>query len=219
MLAAELVGPTGSVVGVDVNPAILDTARRRAERAGHANVTFVPGDIRDVPLDDDFDAVVGRLILLYLRDPAAVLRQLLPHVRAGGVTAFTEYEFTVGGVANPPSRIHEQVHDWAMRAVAFSGADVAMGMKLHQVFVDAGFEAPQMIVDAMVGGSPQFIAEWTAFATDTVRSLLPLLVKGGIATEEEVGIDTLAARYREEVMRQGSMLRSYLIMGAWAHKG
>ena len=100
------------------------------------------------------------------------------------MAAFTEYDLTVGGVAHPPSRIHEQMHDWVMRALAYSGADVAVGMKLHRVFVDAGFAAPQMIVDAMLGGSPQFIEEWTAFGADSIRSLLPLLVKGGIATEE-----------------------------------
>src|SRR5215211_6187520 len=56
MLTATMVGPTGSVVGVDVYPAILETARRRAQAAGHTNVTFLAGEVREVPLDDDFDA-------------------------------------------------------------------------------------------------------------------------------------------------------------------
>jgi tRNA A58 N-methylase Trm61 len=41
MLAAEMVGPTGRVVGVDMNATILETARRRALEAGHANITFL----------------------------------------------------------------------------------------------------------------------------------------------------------------------------------
>lgn len=58
LLAAELVGPTGSVVGVDTNPDALVAARRRAPE----NVNSVEGDIRHLELDGEFDAVVGRLV-------------------------------------------------------------------------------------------------------------------------------------------------------------
>ena len=40
LLAAELVGPTGSVVGVDQDAGVLDTARARAEASGRTNVSF-----------------------------------------------------------------------------------------------------------------------------------------------------------------------------------
>src|SRR5438046_1077078 len=39
--AADLVGPTGRVVGVDVNPVVLETARTRAQEQGRDNVVFV----------------------------------------------------------------------------------------------------------------------------------------------------------------------------------
>jgi hypothetical protein len=68
-----------------------------------------------------------------------------------------------------------------------------MEMKLHLVFLDAGLEAPQIAVDALVGGSRTFIEEVTAFAADTVRTVLPLLIKGGIATA--VCLPQAAARY------------------------
>src|SRR5207237_7979256 len=72
-LAAKLVGPAGSVIGVDKNPLILETARLRACAAGLSNVTFVAGDIRDVILDQDFDAAVGWCILLYMAAQAVGL--------------------------------------------------------------------------------------------------------------------------------------------------
>ena len=65
MTAAELVGPEGSVVGVDMNPEILETARARAGQAGFANIEFVAGDARTLDLGDDFDALIGRLVLMY----------------------------------------------------------------------------------------------------------------------------------------------------------
>src|SRR6266516_2870131 len=59
LLAAEFVGPTGEVVGVDVDAEILKTARARVRAAGMTQVSFVAGDIRSVSLDRDFDAVIG----------------------------------------------------------------------------------------------------------------------------------------------------------------
>ncbi len=38
------------------------------------------------------------------------------------------------------------------------------------------------------------------------------------ATEEEVGIEILATRWRDELLQQGSVIRGPLFMGAWAHK-
>ncbi len=57
LLAAELVGPTGTVIGVENNPAILETARAQAARL--TQVSFVESDLTDLVLDDTFDAVVG----------------------------------------------------------------------------------------------------------------------------------------------------------------
>ncbi len=67
-LAADLVGETGSVVGIDMNPAVVSVARSRAADAGRTNVSFVEGDCRSASLPDDFDAVIGRFVLLYTGD-------------------------------------------------------------------------------------------------------------------------------------------------------
>jgi ubiquinone/menaquinone biosynthesis C-methylase UbiE len=44
LLVADLVGPGGAVIGVDLNPAILETAQRRVQMAGLAHVSFIEGD-------------------------------------------------------------------------------------------------------------------------------------------------------------------------------
>src|SRR5215204_2686931 len=63
--AADLVGPTGRVIGVDANPTIVETARARAQAEDRENVTFVAGDCRTAVLSDDFDAAIGRFMLFY----------------------------------------------------------------------------------------------------------------------------------------------------------
>ncbi len=107
LLAAELVGPSGTVIGVDNNPAILETARARTQAARLTQVSFVESDLTDLVLDDTFDAVVGRYILQHLRDPVLALRQLVRHLRPGGIVAFQEADLTRLGTSVPPVPLFE----------------------------------------------------------------------------------------------------------------
>ena len=61
-LAAELVGPDGKVVGVDMDDGALEKGRRRAEQLKLRNVEFIRGDIRNTALSGPYDAAVGRLV-------------------------------------------------------------------------------------------------------------------------------------------------------------
>ncbi|HMD56299.1 MAG TPA: class I SAM-dependent methyltransferase [Solirubrobacteraceae bacterium] len=91
LLLSELVGRGGSVIGVERDGEALATARRRAVESDVSNVDFVVGDFRDVELDDvPFDALVGRLVLMYQGDPAAAVAAAARHVRPGGVVVFAE---------------------------------------------------------------------------------------------------------------------------------
>jgi SAM-dependent methyltransferase len=91
LLAARLIGPSGVVVGVDRSAKAIDVARRRATTGRpRYSVQFVVADLGTFVPDEPFDAIIGRLILLYLRDPAAMLRRLSAYVRPGGVAAFQE---------------------------------------------------------------------------------------------------------------------------------
>jgi trans-aconitate methyltransferase len=77
------------VIGVDRSARAIDLAQRRAAAAGRNNrVRFVTADLDTFTPDEPCDAVIGRLVLMYLRDPAATLRRLCAHLRPGGVIAF-----------------------------------------------------------------------------------------------------------------------------------
>lgn len=216
LVAAEIVGPTGVVVGVDRNPTSLATARERTRAAGHANVTFVEGEIGQVALADDFDALVGRLVLMYFGDPAATLRRLLRHVRPGGVVAFQETAGLVAGVSSPSCALTAQVWSRMRQVQAHAGADTGMGFRLRRTFLDAGLPEPEMRLDARVSGGPDAPSYETQAAT--IRSLLPKIVEYGIATVEEVGVDTLAARLRREVVAGDATVIGLSTISAWARK-
>ena len=100
LLLADLVGPQGRVVGVDTNEEILAVARDRVRAAGWTTVSFQAGTLADLTLDRDFDAVVGRWILMYLPDPAQFLQQARTFLRPGESSHFRK-----ATSANPPAPI------------------------------------------------------------------------------------------------------------------
>lgn len=215
LVAAEIVGPSGGVVGVDRNPEILDTARGRALRAGLTNVTFVEGDAgASMGPEDDFDAAVGRLVLMHQQDPANTLRSVAARVRSGGVVAFQEYNVTSRSlVAFPPMPLLEKALGWLVETLERAGVETEMGFKLRGTFLEAGLPEPRLELYAPVGGGPL----WGGyeFAAETLRSLLPLTEKLGIATAEEVDVDTLADRLREEVVAYGGVGKPPEMVSAW----
>ena len=75
LIAAELVGEDGSVVGVDLAPSAVAAARERVAGLPLRNVSFRAGDPAALDYEQPFDAVVGRYVLQFIPDPPATLRR------------------------------------------------------------------------------------------------------------------------------------------------
>jgi ubiquinone/menaquinone biosynthesis C-methylase UbiE len=90
--AAEVVGPSGSVLGVDLADRLLEKARAKAKASGLANVQFRVGDLLNLSVaDDQFDAVVCVFGIFFVPDMALGLRLLWERVRPGGKLAITTW--------------------------------------------------------------------------------------------------------------------------------
>ena len=214
LLAAELVGEGGFVLGVDTNANVLELAQARAQAAGLSHVAFHLSTINELALTQQFDAIVGRLILMYLPQPAAVLRQLSTYLSPGGVMAFQEHDIPSQNDATlPASPLWEQAVDWCTQAFQRVGVESRMGMKLSSTFLAAGLPTPQLRYEAAIGAGP----EWAGYEVlaGVVRDLLPVLQNFGIATTEDIKIETLAARLREEVASAGGVARLPALVSAW----
>src|SRR5215470_7709263 len=63
LIAAELVGETGRVLGIDASSDMLEVAESRVRAAGLTHVSFLTADLRTLSLEQSFDALIGRFIL------------------------------------------------------------------------------------------------------------------------------------------------------------
>ena len=215
-LAARLVGPTGAVIGVDKAPGAVAAAGVRARAAGLANAHFLVRDINALDLDAPVDAVIGRLVLMYLPDPAAALRRLLGLLAPGGVVAFQEMDLA-GFTSEPRCAALEEAGARIRETFARAGIEPRTGLKLRRIFRAAGLPAPALIQGARVEGGPD--SPVYAYVEGITRTLLPLMGRTGVATDAEVGIETLAARLREEVVAQDATVIPPPLIGAWARRG
>ncbi len=90
MLAAEFVGPTGLVVGIDRNREVLTLAAERARAAGLRQISFEQTSVESFSSQQAFDLVIGRYILIHQSDPVGFLRAAARLVSKGGSIAFHE---------------------------------------------------------------------------------------------------------------------------------
>jgi ubiquinone/menaquinone biosynthesis C-methylase UbiE len=84
LLAAQTVGSSGSVIGMDLSEQMLDAARRKATALGLSNVTFRTGDVTTLPFEaGSFDAVTSRFCLMFLPDIPQAAAEIARVLRSG----------------------------------------------------------------------------------------------------------------------------------------
>lgn len=211
-LAREIVGPKGRVTAFDASAGFVSYAKERASFRNLSNVDFVEAQLEDLPFGQDFDAIVGRLVLMYRSDPVDDLRRLCRHLRPRGVIIFQELDMLPGKTV-PPAPVIDEVRDWVLDVFARSGIELEMGPKLYAAFKAAGLPPPQMRVDCFIGGAESICPELVAHVA---RILLPQAQALDSITAESAEIDTLEQRMRADLARTGGVMSTPLLIGAWA---
>jgi SAM-dependent methyltransferase len=211
-LARDIVGPQGHVTGFDQNAATVAYANERAASLGLTNVEFVEGDIENLPLTGQFDAIVGRVVLMYRPDPIRDLRALVRWLRPGGLAVFQEFD-QLAGKTVPPAPVVDQVRQWLLEFFAAAGLELEMGPKLYPALKAAGFPSPEMRVSGFIGGAESIAPKLVA---NVLQMLLPQIEATGVATAEQVQINTLEERMRADLANSGGVMSTPLLIGAWA---
>jgi len=159
LAASALVAPGGSVMGLDISGPMLAYARRRAEQADTASVSFRKGDAQVYPLPPaSFDAVVSRFGVMFFDDPVAAFANLGRALRPGGRIAFAcwrdlsvnDWLMVPAGAALQFVPMPDLGQPGAPGPFSLAGPD-----RVHQVLRDAAFAqiALEEVVRPMPMGS------------------------------------------------------------------
>ena len=214
LLLSRLVGPTGEVVGVERDANSIAFARRQIAEAGLTNVTFTQSDVSQISREDQFDAAVGRFILMYIADPARVVSSLSRLVRPGGVIAFHEvtWDAFLRRCAHLPlcaagaGLIHE--------AFQRTGANAEAGPSLFRVFQDAGLPAPIMTTDVHILNA----RDLTRWIVGILHSMRPQFQALGLSQAELGDAESLPERLLAEIAASDSVVGGPDLVGAWSRK-
>ena len=203
MLAASLVGPGGHVLGVDRSIESVERAVLRASASELPNIDFIAAEISSFDPPDAYDAIIGRYVLMYLADPAAVLQRLTRALSRGGILAFMEPDLNSARTV-PRVELIEDTLDLIRETFRRSGAALDLGPRLWRVFRAVGVEHPQIVVGARADPAPAEAA--TELLAETTRSLLIMMERLGVRSAADMEIDTLAHRFRNALLDHQSTL-------------
>jgi ubiquinone/menaquinone biosynthesis C-methylase UbiE len=147
--------PDGTVVGLELEEYLLDTARRRL--AGQENVSLRQGSILEPGLPDEtFDAVHARLVLQHVPDTSAALGQMHRMLRPGGRVYLLDIDDGVWGTIHPDPKLPvlDQVLAMRMELQHSRGGNRLISRMLPRYLVEAGFE--DVRVDAIAVSSAEY---------------------------------------------------------------
>jgi arsenite methyltransferase len=85
LVAAQMVGPDGRVVGIDMTPEMLEKAKRAAAELRATNVEFLEAEAEKLPFEDGtFDVVISNGVIDLIPDKDAVFAELMRVLKPGG---------------------------------------------------------------------------------------------------------------------------------------
>lgn len=210
LIAARLVGPTGEVVGAERDERAITRASARMKDLGLRQVRFTQADVAALPADKPFDAAVGRYILLFLRNPVAVLRDVARIVRPGGVVAFQEPCWKTFLEACEDLPLWRAGAALMVETFQRTGTNTQMGPELAAAYSSAGLPEPETRTDTLVGAE-----RWMP---DVLRSLAPQAQALNLSFASIGDLNSLYPRLLEEAASRNVPAPLPAIVGAWARK-
>jgi len=208
---AEMVGPTGSVTGIDVSAAQLEQGRELCKAAGLSNAIFREASATETGLPrNSFDLVYCRYLLLHLVDPSACLREMLEILKPGGILVVEDGDLSTAG-SSPVSSLR-WFADLFGRLGPTRGLDYTLASRLYHVVKAAGFLDPDIEIHqpAIARGQDRFLLKWT------VEEAAPAFVQAGLVSAAEMS-DILADMDRD-TRNPDVLVLTPLMSLVWARK-
>jgi SAM-dependent methyltransferase len=179
---ADMVGPDGRVVGIDMDSQKIALAQQDARERGLANVELRCGDATNVELDDGYDVVYARLLLTHLREAAAVLDRMVAAAKPGGAVVVEDLDHTAV-FAYPRCPALERYLALYEEVARRRGGDPAIGPKLAMMLRRAGVAdvRVQVVQPIFLDGEAKNIH------LITLENVRDPIIDAGLATADELG--------------------------------
>jgi SAM-dependent methyltransferase len=208
--AASIVGPSGQVVGIDRDADVLALARDRAAARGVGNVDFEQGEAGEWNGGGLFDAVIGRMVLVFCPDPRTVVRHHAASLRPGGLYLAMEWDYLTARADPFCPTVYRTVALMAA-AVRHAGMDPALGARLDAVLEQCG------LVEAQALGFRPFTSarDGARAFTGLVAAMLALMEHSGLVDSPDAGLETLRHRIAAEVAEANATFVMPTLVGAW----
>ncbi len=142
-LAAEAVGQSGRVIGVDMTPEMVEKARENASKNGYRNVEFRLGEIENLPVaDSSVDAVISNCVINLSPDKKRVFEEAFRVLKPGGRVMVSDIVL----LKELPESVRDSVE-------AYTGCIAGAIMKEEYLATvkAAGFEEVEIISEAAFG--------------------------------------------------------------------
>jgi cyclopropane fatty-acyl-phospholipid synthase-like methyltransferase len=212
LLAAELVGPSGRVTGIDASADAVARAAGRARERNMTNVQFAVGDIHRPAPGGPFDVITGRLVLMYVADPPAVLRTQATVLRAGGRVVPIELDISTARTV-PPTPLAGRLASWIAEVFNRGGIHGSLGPQLWSTIDEAGLH-PRGMIGIQTCFDPDN-PDGAALLAGVVRTLGPLMERTNVATIDEIQPATLQDRLATELSEARGTFMYPTLYGAW----
>ncbi|HEY1366767.1 MAG TPA: class I SAM-dependent methyltransferase [Gaiellaceae bacterium] len=178
---ARLVGPQGSVTGIDMDEVKLSLGRAAAAERGLDRVEFRHVDVNDWDEPGRYDLVYSRFLLQHLSRPADLVRRMWAAVRPGGVLVAEDADF--GALfCEPRNEGYEFFERIYPRLLDANGGDWSTPRKLFGYFLAAGAPTPALRFVQGVASA----GDGKLLVLTTLEFIADAIVAVGLATEDEV---------------------------------
>jgi len=179
---AELVGPTGHVVGVDVDAAMIVEANRRAEQAGCcAWCPHLQGDATALPLETGaFDSCRSERLFQHVHNPAGILVEMARVTKPGGWVVILDADHGTWSIDTPEVDIERRLTRILAERMVINGY---AGRQLYGLF------KRQQFIDINVEIRPLYFTNYAQFRYGTQMNIIEReALSAGLVTEEELNL-------------------------------
>jgi ubiquinone/menaquinone biosynthesis C-methylase UbiE len=190
LVLADLVGPEGTVVGLDMDAPSLQRARAILDQIGQAHVQLINANINEmlptaVCPPGPFDAAFCRQLLNNQQDPAATLRRIAAIVRPGGhIVVHSPLFFDPLPQSEPALPALSVIMQWFGQVMRRKGAAPEVAGQYHALCQEVGLTEVSQRGFFVAGAAEAGIL--ISYMSDAVGGIRPVLVQSGIASEREV---------------------------------